>query len=794
MLADDIVITLRISDRRTHKHCTQMVLSACVVDGPEGKTTLKPESISITGEQDHFIVGFTVRQGFRHSLSSPTDVSYIIPTHNKLCIYDTIFRVGDATIRATLEEKSAAEEIFVAATDAGRPALLARNLGDGLVEFKLGKIAGNTPCEVEVKVAFTCTGADASVFFQFPLDTCSPSGSLESVISRLNGAFAFTLRHANRATVRRVSSNAGGRYDDQTGIFTISGKPSVSAIIVTTDYQSAVASEAVVSGHSLALTVLPSGIAGSPANNEFVFVVDCSGSMSGGRISRTRECLKLFIRSLPPVSFFNIVRFGSTFECLFENSVAYSDNHVRSAMLLAGNLHANLGGTSIHEPLTHVFDSRAGGYGQRQVFVLTDGEVSNTGSVLDLAARHARRNRCFTLGIGADADAGLVEGLAGATGGRAAFVGGADDLSEHVIAQLECSFAPSLAGVVVDAGADGAEVAPFPIPALSCNVPATLFVSTPAGFGEISSVLVSGECRGAPVDIAVPARPAAVAEGVVAALFAYTAIESLERKRRAGKGIAEIKKSLVRVSVAYGILSSQTAFVGVAEKVYRPEPEPDLSQCIEYPPRAAAVGGGGGRTFARFASRRERPAPADAFAKMAAPQRYGVSDLDEEFPDWNSPPDRLLQFADDEEGAFLGSSDGDAFDYNIRAPAPAPPRLPPGATPPSASAPRPTGAAGGAAAPQSSPPDCAAAPPPPRATAPPPWDRLDRATAPSSRSAAAAPPLPPPGAGLSLAGSAVRPLSLSAASAPQTSGAAPAKARASAPPTPGQTMMRIVEL
>jgi hypothetical protein len=46
-----------------------------------------PESISITGQQD----GFIVRQRFRHDAPTPQDVRYIVPNN---CMYDTTFRIG----------------------------------------------------------------------------------------------------------------------------------------------------------------------------------------------------------------------------------------------------------------------------------------------------------------------------------------------------------------------------------------------------------------------------------------------------------------------------------------------------------------------------------------------------------------------------------------------------------------------------------------------------------------------------------------------------------------------------
>jgi hypothetical protein len=79
-------------------------------------------------------------------------------------------------------------------------------------------------------------------------------------------------------------------------------------------------SEAIVAGHIMMITILPTGFGDSRENNEFVFVIDCSASMSGNRIRRAQECLQLFIQLLPLNSFFNVIRFDSTFEQLFGES------------------------------------------------------------------------------------------------------------------------------------------------------------------------------------------------------------------------------------------------------------------------------------------------------------------------------------------------------------------------------------------------------------------------------------------------------------------------------------------
>ncbi len=68
------------------------------------------------------------------------------------------------------------------------------------------------------------------------------------------------------------------------------------------------------------------------AANEFIFILDRSGSMGGDRIKQAKLALITFLKSLPPGSYFNVVSFGSGFEQLFNYSKPYEDNIVRNAI------------------------------------------------------------------------------------------------------------------------------------------------------------------------------------------------------------------------------------------------------------------------------------------------------------------------------------------------------------------------------------------------------------------------------------------------------------------------------
>ncbi len=65
---------------------------------------------------------------------------------------------------------------------------------------------------------------------------------------------------------------------------------------------------------------------------EFIFVLDRSYSMSGTPIEVAKEALKLFLRSIPPGSYFNVVSFGSNFVSAFPEPVVYSKANLEKAI------------------------------------------------------------------------------------------------------------------------------------------------------------------------------------------------------------------------------------------------------------------------------------------------------------------------------------------------------------------------------------------------------------------------------------------------------------------------------
>ena len=84
---------------------------------------------------------------------------------------------------------------------------------------------------------------------------------------------------------------------------------------------------------AIQLTVVPRfNLPPIPAQ-EFIFVVDCSGSMDGNRIVTARQSLSALLKSLPRKGTrFNIFRFGSSSTSMFRSSATYDESNVKHAV------------------------------------------------------------------------------------------------------------------------------------------------------------------------------------------------------------------------------------------------------------------------------------------------------------------------------------------------------------------------------------------------------------------------------------------------------------------------------
>ncbi|XP_029930155.1 von Willebrand factor A domain-containing protein 5B2 [Myripristis murdjan] len=186
------------------------------------------------------------------------------------------------------------------------------------------------------------------------------------------------------------------------------------------------------------------------ATRELLFLIDRSGSMSGTNIHRIKEGMMVALKSLPPGTMLNIVGFGTTIKTLFTSSKLCTDVTLVQACEYVQRMRADMRGTNLLGALSWVYQEPMQRSCPRQVFIITDGTISNVAKVLELVRRNTCSARCFGLGLGPRACRRLLLGVAKLTGGTTEFLYDDERLQPKLIKSLKKAFEPVLTDVRVD--------------------------------------------------------------------------------------------------------------------------------------------------------------------------------------------------------------------------------------------------------------------------------------------------------------------------------------------------------
>ncbi|KAJ6526596.1 von Willebrand factor type A domain-containing protein [Mycena vulgaris] len=212
---------------------------------------------------------------------------------------------------------------------------------------------------------------------------------------------------------------------------------------------------------ALALTLVPRFQLRDLSRQEFIFLVDRSGSMQGQRITAAIKALVVMLRSLPVTeSMFQIASFGSRYTMLWDGgSRPYNQATLDEATQHVDGMQANYGGTEIRGALQQCFETRKTDR-PTTVFVLTDGEAWDVDGVLNevkgavgRAPAHAYL-RISVLGIGNSASTAMCEGIARVGNGICMMVGEQETTFTGKIARmLKAARTPMIPDISVEWGA-----------------------------------------------------------------------------------------------------------------------------------------------------------------------------------------------------------------------------------------------------------------------------------------------------------------------------------------------------
>ena len=433
--------------------------------------SLPLKSCTVKASVNGYVVGLDSTLKYFNNDSSPLEVLFRFPVDQSYAVVGLEAVIAGKRIKAQIKEKEEAKQVYDDAMASGFTAALAEDKSGDIFSISLGNLPPKGEAELHLKlVGELPIDTDGAVQFSLPAvlkPRYTPSGSrdplevvdsaecgqvasvynFEMVVKREGVSSVMSPTHDISSEVKGDSFRvalAGGNakpLDKDLVIHILHSNPHLPKAVCELG-DSNLSQRSYMGAPAVMLSFFPE-FQSKRAACEFVFLVDRSGSMRGSYIKSASETLVLFLKSIPPGCRFNIIGFGSRFTSLFPTSVVYNQENLDVAIRHAESMNADLGGTELLGPLEHIFHQPFISGLPRQVFVLTDGSVSNTHAciaevkknilhsryvmlfllLLDIVViLHNIFIRVFMFGIGSGASTALVNGLAKAGNGTAEFI------------------------------------------------------------------------------------------------------------------------------------------------------------------------------------------------------------------------------------------------------------------------------------------------------------------------------------------------------------------------------------
>jgi Ca-activated chloride channel family protein len=348
----------------------------------------------------------------------------------------------------------------------------------------------------------------------------------------------------------------------------------------------------------------------------FTFVVDTSGSMNGEKIEQARETLEFCIGRLDAKDRFNVVRFSTGVETLFEEPQQATESARKQGLSFARNLRA-AGGTAISKALDRALDQTIADEHVHQVIFVTDGiptiGMTEPDAILKRVARKLGSNgRIFSFGLGYDVNTKLTDGLANEGRGHSDYVKPDEHLEDAVSALYTRISSPVLSDVEVDfGGARVFDAYPNPLPDIFKGDQIVVFGRHRQAFGD--QVVVKGRAGGqarvfeynvgGQTEQEVSKKSAEAASiatddlAFIPELWATRKVGYLLDQIRLNGEQPELKKEVVRLAKKFGLVTPYTSYLAVddselQQRRRRRPPRDPLPRPVPEP----RIHGGGGPT------------------------------------------------------------------------------------------------------------------------------------------------------------------------------------------------------
>jgi Ca-activated chloride channel family protein len=319
-----------------------------------------------------------------------------------------------------------------------------------------------------------------------------------------------------------------------------------------------------------------------PAEKDIVFVLDTSGSMADrGKLEQAKKALNFCLSNLNEGDRFNVIRFSTEAEPLFDDLEHADKSHLDKARAHVQGLKPT-GGTAIDDALAAALKARkSDGDSKGRPFIvvfLTDGAptigVTSEDEIVKRAVDRAGDVRIFCFGIGHDVNTHLLDRVADSARAVSNYVLPDEDIELKVSNFYAKVKEPAMTDLKVTFGGDVKTTQLYPAKLPDLFRGDTLLLFGRYSGGGASSVRVSGRVDGSERDFAedVKFADSDTAHAFIPRLWATRRVGWLLDEIRLHGESTELKDEVVKLARQHGIVTPYTAYLIIEDESRRGVP------------------------------------------------------------------------------------------------------------------------------------------------------------------------------------------------------------------------------
>lgn len=582
---------------------------------PKGEESvdLPLKHTEVTAEISGFVTRVKVVQTFTNPYKDPIEAIYVFPLPQNAAVGDMQIRIADRIIKGVIKKRAEAKQIYEAAKQAGKTAALLEQERPNIFSQSVANIMPGSDILVEITYDEVLTYENGGYEFSFPMvvgprfipgaatgkqgggwspDTdqvpdasrITPpvlkpgerSGHDINLTVKLNAGVPIqSFECPSHRTLISPVTAAGGVIDGPCEIRlesrdTIPNKDFVLRYRVAGQkpQMASLAFHGQLGGYFMLMFQPPELRDTTPVTpKEMVFVMDCSGSMSGEPISLAKKAVRYALENLNSNDTFQIIRFSESASPFAQEPLLATQENIRRGLSYVNGLKGE-GGTMMIEGIKASLDYPHRDNRLRIVCFMTDGYIGNEAEILQaIKDRIGDDTRLFSFGVGSSVNRYLLERMGEVGRGEVQYVLLNEKPDEAVNKFYERVRNPVLTHIRVDwAGLDVSELYPARIRDLFAGQP--IFVLGRYNQPGKANIKVHGKIGGLDMVFSVPVDlPAGNDQNAaLAPLWARARIRELEGEQYRGSN-KDVEKAITDLALEYRLMSAYTSFVAVEEKV-----------------------------------------------------------------------------------------------------------------------------------------------------------------------------------------------------------------------------------